>query len=164
MLQKTHSPKILLVSFLQCLATSGKKSLLLGNSGDLHIARAAVKMGFDVHATDPTVFGRCIAALVSDEKLELQCNDEELNSIFVRWSDHKFKPLIQIQFALKIGEYSARKNDYQKAKYQTCLSEALPFFHKSVGILEKKQLFSKVDLRISIFSLLPLCRLYHRLR
>jgi len=90
-----------------------------------------------------------VAALVSEEKFELQCNDEELSAVFARWSDHKLKPLIQIQFALKIGEYSARKNDYQKAKYQTCLSESLPFFHKSIGILERNNYF---DFRLESFN------------
>jgi len=149
MLQKSHPPKILLVSLLQSLAAAGKKTLYIGNSGDLHIARAVAKMGMEVHGSDVTVFGRCIATLVSETKFELQCNDEELKLVFARWTEHKFKPLIQIQFALKIGEYSAKKNDYQIAKYQTCLAESLSFFHKSVDILEQNNYF---DFRLNSFQ------------
>ena len=134
MLQKSHPPKIFLVSFLKSLDASGKNSLFIGNSNDLHIARAAVKMGAEVHCSDPTVFGRCVATLVSEEKFELQCNDEELNFVFTRWADHKFKPLIQSQFALKISKYHTRKNDYQKSKYQECLEESPTFFLNSVSI------------------------------
>ncbi len=148
MLRKSHPPKILLVSLLQALEESGKRTLFVGNSGDLHIDRAAVRMGFDVHSSDPTILGRCVAALVSDESFDLRCDDEELSSIFALWPNHRLKPLIQIQFALKIGEYAARKNDYQKAKYQTCLEEALPFFRESVRVLERN---NYLDFRLASF-------------
>jgi len=122
MYRKSHPPKILLISLLRSLVESGKRTLYIGNSGDFYIDRAAVQMGLDVHASDPTIFGRCMGALLKDEKFELRCKDIEWNSIFDHWSEHRFKPLVQIQFALKAGKYAAaRKNDYQKAKYRTCL-------------------------------------------
>ena len=148
MLRRSHPPKILLVPLLQFLDENKTRTLFVSNSGDMYIDRAAVKMGLDVHASDSTVLGRCMATLTSGEKFELRCNDDELDSIFAHWPGHRFKSLIQIQFALKIGEYATRKNDFQKAKYQTCLGEALPFFHKSIQVLEKNKY---LDFRVTSF-------------
>ncbi len=68
--------------------------------------------------------------------------------MFSQWPSHQYKTLVEVLFALKIGEYASRQNDYQKTKFQTYIKEADSFYQRNIASLERSRY---LDFKIASF-------------
>ena len=139
MFRSTHPAKELLLPFLDSLSESSIQSIYIGNSWDFHVGGVAVQKGVKVHGIDDSIVGQVIASLLFNENISLKCMDSDLALLFSGWKEHRYKPLVEILFALKVAPYVAQKNDYQKTMFWTYCREATSFFASNVTALEKKK-------------------------
>lgn len=137
MLKTIRPSQSFIYAHLDALYKAGKRVLYVGNSCDFYVDRIAASMKFAVHSCDETVIGRAIASCLIDGVNPRPCIDADLKAVFEKWENNRYKPVVEVLFALKIGEYAAQKNDYQKTKYEMYIREADSFYERNIASMER---------------------------
>lgn len=116
------------------------KDVYVGCSGNFTFDRVAGAKGFRVHSNDVSLYSALIASIVRGEEFPCVCVNEELIPIFDEWPDSRYKPLIEVMFAMRYGSFEPRKNDYQKVfadNYVRCSRE---FYDGTVQKFERDKI------------------------
>lgn len=126
---------------LSTLSPTENPDIYVGCSGNFTFDRMAAVSGFKVHSNDVSLYSRIVAAIVQGNEFPLTCINEELVDVFETWPDTVYTPLIQVMYAMKIGQFAARKQDYQRMMWSNYKTEHRQFFDKTFGNFESKKPF-----------------------
>jgi hypothetical protein len=87
-------------------------NIYVGCSGNFTFDKIAAHYGFNVYSNDVSLYSRLIAAIVRNEEFSITCTNEEFFNILQSWDVTPYTPLISVMFAMRYGQFVARKNEY----------------------------------------------------
>jgi hypothetical protein len=126
----------------------GCPNIFVGCSGNFTFDRIAVSRGFNVYSNDVSLYSRLIAAIVQNVPFPVICTNDELLPLFELWESTPYTLLIQVMFAMRYGQFAARKNEYQAVMCENYRKESRQFFDNTIKQFQKRQCF---DFKISDF-------------
>lgn len=115
-------------------------------SGNFTIDKICDQMGFKVQSNDVSLYSRTIADIISDRVPDMKCVNPIYQEVFSKWEQHRFKPLVEIMFVMKIAGFEKQKNDFQKTSFENYIHLADLFYRNTLDKLERnKSLEFKID-------------------
>ena len=133
---------------LSALSPTEHPNIYVGCSGNFTFDRMASASGFQVHSNDVSLYSRLVAAIIQQETFLVSCINDDLMELFLSWDETPYTPLIQVMFAMKIGQFAAKKNDYQCMIWNNYQTEHRQFFDNTLKHFEDKKPF---DFKVASF-------------
>jgi hypothetical protein len=114
------------------------KDVFIGCSGNFTVDRIMSKMGYDVHSNDVSLYSKLISDILLETDTELKVVNQELINAFDTWEESKYKKLIQVMYAIRLAEFTPRKNDYQQSFFDSWIEQSAVYYHNTIEKLEKQ--------------------------
>ncbi|MCL2005879.1 MAG: hypothetical protein FWG73_06905 [Planctomycetaceae bacterium] len=114
----------------QILSAIPPSNIYVGCSGNFTFDQMASRLGHSVYSNDVSLYSRLIAAALMKEDFPIQCVNDELAAVFQGWQNTPYTSLIQVIFSIKIGEFSAKKNDYQCMMWDNYIMQNQQYFEE----------------------------------
>lgn len=122
-----------------------QKDVYIGCSGNYSVDKIMAGMGYTVHSNDVSLYSKLIADLLLDvEDTEVKCINEELAETFEKWEETKYKKLCEVMFALRVAQFSQKKNEYQQEMFDTFLQQSEVYYKNTMAKLQKGALDFKI--------------------
>jgi hypothetical protein len=133
---------------LSALSPKDNPDIYVGCSGNFTFDKMASQHGFQVHSNDVSLYSRLVAAIIQNEHFPVACINDDLMKLFLLWDETRYTTLIQVMFAMRIGQFAAKKNDYQCVMWENYKIEHRQFFDNTLKNFEERKLF---DFNIASF-------------
>jgi len=133
---------------LSSLVPKSNPDIFVGCSGNFTFDKMASQHGFQVHSNDVSLYSRLVAAIIQNEHFPVACVNDDLLELFSSWDETPYTTLIQVMFAMQIGQFAAKKNEYQCMMWDNYRAEHRQFFDKTLKSFESRKPF---DFKIASF-------------
>ena len=133
---------------LSVLSPKDNPDIFVGCSGNFTFDKMASQYGFQVHSNDVSLYSRLVAAIIQKGYVPVTCINDDLLEMFLAWDETPYTTLIQVMFAMKIGQFVAKKNDYQCMMWDNYKAEHRQFFDNTLANFEKRKPF---DFKVASF-------------
>jgi hypothetical protein len=123
-------------------------NIYTGCSDNFTVDRLLASMGLSVFGNDVSLYSRLISDILLNRKTQMTVTDGDLSKAFAGWEETKYKPLVEVMFAVRISQFHKRDNPYRQEYWNTYLNSAHEYYTLTLEKFEKTKPF---DFNISDF-------------
>ena len=118
-----------------------KGNVFVACSGNFTSDKLFSLMGLNVYSNDVSLYSKLVSDILLKRNTEIEILNDDLKTVFGIWKESDYKKIIQVMFAMRIGKFASKKNDYQKEFYDNFLEKSESYYENTLNYFEKNKPF-----------------------